>query len=66
MDWKTSESRPGYQEKTLRHGNATIIVYRPVLSPQEREAREKATAEALKPIMANYMRLIEDRKEKTP
>ena len=65
MDWKTSESRPGYQEKTLRHGNATIIVYRPILSTQEREAREKAIATALSPIMTNYMRQVANRKEKT-
>lgn len=65
MDWKTSESRPGYQEKTLTHGSATITVYRPILSTQEREAREKATAAALKPIMTNYIRQIADRKERT-
>lgn len=65
MDWTTSESRPGYQEKTLRHGNATIVVYRPILSPQERETREKAITAALRPIMANYSRQIADRKERT-
>ena len=59
MSWTASESRPGYQEKTLRHGNATITVYRPILSTQERETREKATAAALKPIMAKYIRRIE-------
>lgn len=66
MDWKTSESRPGYQEKTLRHGVATITVYRPILSTQERETREKAIASALSPIMANYYRRIANRKEITP
>lgn len=65
MDWKTSESRPGYQEKTLRYGNATITVYRPILSTQEREARERAVSAALSPIMANYTRRIADRKELT-
>ena len=59
MDWKTSDSRPGYQEKHLRHGPATITVYRPILSTQEREAREKATATALSPIMAKYISRIE-------
>ena len=59
MDWKTSESHPGYQEKHLRHGPATITVYRPILSPQEHEAREKAIAAALSPIMAKYIRRIE-------
>ena len=63
MDWKTSESRPGYIEKTLTHGSATITVYRPVLSPQEQEARQKATASALSPILAPYIRRIADRKE---
>lgn len=65
MDWKTSDSRPGYQEKTLRHGNATITVYRPILSNQERETRERQVADALKPIMTNYYRQIADRKEHT-
>ena len=65
MDWKTSESRPGYQEKTLRHGNATITVYRPILSTQERETREKATVAALSPIMAKYTSRVADRKEIT-
>ena len=55
MDWTPSESRPGYREKTLQHGSVTITVYRPELSPQETEAREKATADALKPIMAKYI-----------
>ena len=59
MDWKTSDSRPGYQEKHLRHGPATITVYRPILSTQEREAREKATAAALSPVMAKYLRRTE-------
>ena len=66
MDWKTSESRPGYQEKTLRHGDATITVYRPRLSTQEREAREREVAAALRPIMASYSRQIANRKEITP
>lgn len=59
MDWKTSESRPGYLEKTLRHGSAIITVYRPDLSPQEREAREREVAAALSPIMAAHYRRIE-------
>lgn len=59
MEWKTSESRPGYREKTLKHGPVTITVYRPELSPQESEARERATAAALKPIMAKYTCRIE-------
>lgn len=66
MDWKTSDSRPGYREMTIRHGNATITVYRPILSTQERETREKATAAALSPIMANYFRQVANRKEITP
>ena len=59
MDWKASESRPGYLEKTLIYGAATITVYRPDLSPQEREAREREVAAALSPIMAAYLRRIE-------
>ena len=58
MSWTASESRPGYRETTLKHGSVTITVYRPELSPQETEAREKATAAALKPVMAKYLRRI--------
>lgn len=65
MDWKPSDSRPGYIEKTLRHGSATITVYRPILSTQEREAREREITAALSQIMAGYIRRIEDRKEIT-
>lgn len=65
MDWTPSQSRPGYIEKTLRHGEATITVYRPILSTQEHEARERQVAAALSPIMAGYVRRIADRKEIT-
>ena len=58
MSWTASESRPGYRETTLKRGPVTITVYRPDLSPQETEAREKATAAALKPVMAKYLRRI--------
>ena len=63
MDWKTSESRPGYIEKTLRHGSAPITVYRPVPSPQEQAPRHEATASAPRPTLAPYIRRIADRKE---
>ena len=59
MDWKTSDSRPGYQEKHLRYGSATITGYRPILSPQEHEARERALSAALSPVMAKYLRRTE-------
>lgn len=60
MNWTASTSRPGYGEKQLKRGPVTITVYRPELSPKESEARKKATAAALSPILAKYIRRIEE------
>lgn len=59
MNWTASQSRPGYVEKTLKHGSATITVYRPDLSDEKRKARETEITAALRPIMASYLTRIE-------
>ena len=42
-EWKTTTDRPGYRCKTLQRGNATIVIYRPILSETEAaKAQEKA------------------------
>lgn len=41
--WKNAPDRPGYRCKTVTHGNATIVIYRPMLSEAEAvKAQERA------------------------
>lgn len=37
----TTEARQGYKTKTVRHGNCTIVIHRPILSKPERAKREQ-------------------------
>lgn len=56
-EWTVSESSPGYRTKTVKYGNCTIIIERPILSPAEqakREAHVKTTAERV--LRDYYMR----------
>lgn len=43
----TPEAIPGYTTKTIRHGNCTITIHRPILSQTEREKRERRVVTAL-------------------
>lgn len=54
-DWTPSVDRPGYVEKTIRMGAATIVVSRPVLSEEERTARESETRAALEGAMREHL-----------
>ena len=60
-DWTLAEDRPGYRKKTLRHGNATIVVYRPILTKEEQTKREQEVLTVLETAMKTYIR----RKEQT-
>lgn len=40
--------REGYRTKTLRFGNATVEIHRPILSDAERIKREEVVIHALK------------------
>ena len=43
--WTEATDRPGYRCKTVKRENATIVIYRPVLSEAEAaKAQEKALA----------------------
>lgn len=53
--WTTSTSCPGYREKTVQRGSATIIIRRPILSEEEQAKREKQTTIALESAMRNYI-----------
>ena len=52
--WSPSTARPGYVEKTMVSGAATIVVYRPALSNEERAARESQIRTALEGAMREY------------
>ena len=46
-EWVT-DVNPGYRTKTIRVGNATIEINRPILSPEERAKAEARVIEAMK------------------
>lgn len=39
-DWQEAEEKPGYRRKIVRKGQATINIYRPILTPEEYAKRE--------------------------
>jgi hypothetical protein len=46
-EWMTG-IREGYRTKTIRVGNATIEIHRPILTEEERSKRENQVMDALK------------------
>lgn len=42
-----SEIREGYRTKTIKSGDCTIVIHRPILSDKEREKRERIVETAL-------------------
>lgn len=53
--WTNSTSCPGYREKTVQCGAATIIIRRPILNTEEQAKREKQTTTALEAAMRSYL-----------
>ena len=45
-EWVT-DIHPGYRTKTIKVGNATIEINRPILSPEEQARREEKVKQAL-------------------
>lgn len=45
-EWVT-DIHPGYRTKTIRVGNATIEINRPILAPEEQARREEQVKQAL-------------------
>ena len=45
-EWRT-DINPGYRTKTIRVGNATIEINRPILAPEEQARAEAAVKQAL-------------------
>ena len=54
-DWTPSTSCPGYREKTIQRGAATIIIRRPILDQVEQAKVEKQTTIALESAMRSYI-----------
>ena len=46
-EWRT-DIYPGYRTKTIKVGNATIEINRPILTDEERSKRENQVINALK------------------
>lgn len=55
-DWTPSETCPGYREKTIQRGAATIIARRPILTEGEQARREKHARDALGSVLRDYIR----------
>lgn len=49
-EWRT-DINPGYRTKTIRAGNATIQINRPILAPDEQARREATVIEAMKGLI---------------
>lgn len=45
-----AEVKEGYRTKTIKVGDCTVIMHRPILSDQEREKRERTVETALATI----------------
>ena len=46
-EWVT-DVHPGYRTRTIKVGNATIEINRPILTPEEQARREAIVIEAMK------------------
>ena len=54
--WTQATDRPGYRCKTVERGNATIVIYRPILSEAEATKTKEKTRTALESVMREYIR----------
>lgn len=53
--WTLSETKPEYATKTMKHGNCTIIINRPILSPAEQKKREEEVSRNLSNALRAYV-----------
>ena len=53
--WVVSEKKPGYLAKTLQHGNCTITINRPILTPEEQKKREEEVSWGLAMALRDYV-----------
>ena len=54
--WTVSTERPGYRVKTIKSGDVTVEIYRPILTPEERKKREERIALVVGGILSQYYR----------
>ena len=54
--WTVSETDPGYLTKTFKHNNCTIIVNRPILTPEEQKKREEEVCRGVELGLRNYLK----------
>ena len=54
-DW-TTDARPGYRTKTIRSGNCTIVIHRPLLTKEETAKRERQVLDAMEGMLREKVR----------
>lgn len=54
--WEIAKDRPGYRRKIVKHNNATIVLYRPILSDMERAKAEQKLVAGLERATGEYYR----------
>ena len=54
-DWTPSVDNPGFTEKIIRCGMATVTISRPILSDEERTRREANARTSLESVMREYL-----------
>ena len=52
--WTISETKPGYATKTVQYKNCTIIINRPILTPDEQKKREEEVSLGLAMAYRDY------------
>ena len=55
-DWRPAEDKPGYRVRTIKYKNATIHIYRPILSLEEQALREKQVVNVLERCLSQSTR----------
>ena len=61
-EWTESLDHPGYRVKVVKHGNATLEIYRPILDPVERAKREAYATAVISSALSSYYRRKEEQK----
>ena len=54
-DW-TTDIRPGYRSKTIKSGNCTIVIHRPLLTKEETAKRERQVLDAMEGMLREKVR----------
>lgn len=54
-DWTPSVENPGYMEKPIQKGMATIVILRPMIDKEEAARREGKARTTLEGVMREYL-----------